>query len=140
MPTKRDYYEVLGVSRDATAEDIKRSYRKNALKYHPDRNRNDPEAENRFKEAAEAYEVLSDTDKRHRYDRFGHAGVAGGGMHDFTHKGVVAESRQLARPSPSFPPFATTPLGGAGFPPRPGPGGSPSGGGGRRRGLRRVRW
>ncbi len=78
--TKRDYYEVLGVAKGATAAEIKSAYRKLALKYHPDRNPNDPEAEARFKEAAEAYEVLSNADKRERYDRFGHAGVRGNGM------------------------------------------------------------
>ncbi len=74
---KRDYYVVLGVSRSATQEEIKKAYRQQALKYHPDKNPGDPEAEERFKEAAEAYEVLSDPDKRDRYDRFGHAGVGG---------------------------------------------------------------
>ncbi|HEX6201589.1 MAG TPA: DnaJ domain-containing protein, partial [Thermoanaerobaculia bacterium] len=74
---KRDYYEVLGVRRDAEIAEIKRSYRKLAVQYHPDKNPNDPEAEERFKEAAEAYAVLSDSDKRTRYDRFGHAGVGG---------------------------------------------------------------
>jgi len=88
MSTKRDYYEVLGVGRDASAEDIKKAYRRCALKYHPDRNRDNPEAEPRFKEAAEAYEVLSDQQKRVRYDQFGHAGVSGGGVHDFSHMGV----------------------------------------------------
>ncbi len=81
--TKRDYYEVLGVSRSATVEEIKKCYRQLALKNHPDRNPGDAEAETRFKEAAEAYEVLSDSDKRARYDRFGHAGLNGSGMHDF---------------------------------------------------------
>ncbi|QXD15226.1 molecular chaperone DnaJ [Rhodocaloribacter litoris] len=75
----RDYYEILGVERTATAEEIKRAYRKLALKYHPDRNPDDPTAEERFKEAAEAYEVLSNPEKRQRYDRFGHAGVRGNG-------------------------------------------------------------
>jgi molecular chaperone DnaJ len=75
--TKRDYYEVLGVAREADAEEIKRAYRKLALQYHPDRNVGDGEAEQRFKEAAEAYEVLRDPDKRHRYDRYGHAGLEG---------------------------------------------------------------
>ncbi len=75
MATKRDYYEVLGVSRTATEVEIKRAYRKVAMKYHPDRNPGDKEAEQKFKEAAEAYEVLSDADKRARYDRYGHAGV-----------------------------------------------------------------
>jgi molecular chaperone DnaJ len=74
---KRDYYEVLGVARGADAEEIKRSYRKLAMQYHPDRNVGDGEAEIRFKEAAEAYEVLSDSDKRERYDRYGHAGLQG---------------------------------------------------------------
>jgi molecular chaperone DnaJ len=86
MPTTRDYYEILTVERSATDEDIKRAYRRLAMKYHPDRNPGDTEAETRFKEAAEAYEVLSDPDKRKRYDRFGHEGVRGGGAaaHDFS--------------------------------------------------------
>lgn len=75
----RDYYEILEVERTASADDVKKAYRKMALKYHPDRNPNNPEAEARFKEAAEAYEVLSDPEKRQRYDRFGHAGVRGNG-------------------------------------------------------------
>ncbi|MEL7341143.1 MAG: DnaJ domain-containing protein, partial [Bacteroidota bacterium] len=75
MSSKRDYYEVLGVSKGASKDEMKKAYRKLALKYHPDRNQGDEEAENKFKEAAEAYEVLSDDDKRARYDRFGHAGV-----------------------------------------------------------------
>jgi molecular chaperone DnaJ len=74
---KRDYYEVLGVAKTASGAEIKSSYRKLAVKYHPDRNPGDREAEERFKEAAEAYAVLSDDDKRARYDRFGHQGVAG---------------------------------------------------------------
>jgi len=76
---KRDYYEVLGVQRDAGPEEIKKAYRRLAMKYHPDRNPNDPEAEAKFKEAKEAYEVLSDSSKRAAYDRFGHAGVETGG-------------------------------------------------------------
>ena len=72
---KRDYYEVLGVGKDASAEDIKRAYRKAAMKYHPDRNPGDKEAEAKFKEVGEAYEVLSDADKKARYDQFGFAGV-----------------------------------------------------------------
>jgi molecular chaperone DnaJ len=88
VATKRDYYEVLGVSRDAPEDEIKRSYRKGALKWHPDRNKDNPEAESKFKEMAEAYEVLSDPDKRARYDRFGHDGLAGAGMHDFSHMDV----------------------------------------------------
>ncbi len=75
----RDYYEILGVDRGAAAGDIKKAYRKLAMQYHPDRNPGDAEAESRFKEAAEAYEVLSDDQKRARYDRFGHAGVRGNG-------------------------------------------------------------
>lgn len=76
--SKRDYYEVLGVSKTATSEEIKSSYRKLALKYHPDRNPDDKEAEDKFKEASEAYEVLGDATKRQRYDQFGHEGLRGG--------------------------------------------------------------
>jgi molecular chaperone DnaJ len=75
--SKRDYYTVLGVTRTATEVEIKSAYRKLALTYHPDRNPGDKSAEDRFKEAAEAYAVLADTDKRHMYDRFGHAGLGG---------------------------------------------------------------
>ena len=77
---KRDYYEVLGVDKNASAEDIKKAYRKKAIQYHPDKNPGDKEAEEKFKEAAEAYEVLSDPQKRQRYDQFGHAGMQGGGF------------------------------------------------------------
>src|SRR5207247_6613488 len=84
MATKRDYYEVLGVSREASEEDIKRAYRRLALKFHPDRNPNDAKAEQSFKEAAEAYEVLSDPEKRSKYDRYGHQGLSGTGFHEFT--------------------------------------------------------
>jgi len=76
---KRDYYEILGVEKGAGADEIKKAYRKIAIKYHPDKNPDDPTAEDKFKEAAEAYEILSDQDKRARYDRFGHQGVSGGG-------------------------------------------------------------
>jgi molecular chaperone DnaJ len=76
---KRDYYEVLGVEREATEQQIKSAYRKLALKYHPDRNPGDAQAEEKFKEAAEAYAVLADTEKRALYNRFGHAGVSGAG-------------------------------------------------------------
>ena len=76
---KRDYYEVLGVDKNASADDIKRAYRKLAVKYHPDKNPDNKEAEEKFKEAAEAYSVLSDADKKARYDQFGHAGVEGAG-------------------------------------------------------------
>src|SRR3954453_11150129 len=89
MPTtKRDYYEVLSVSRTATEEEIKRSYRKLAVKFHPDKNPDDAHAEEKFKELGEAYDVLMDADKRAAYDRYGHAAFAqgtagrGGGFHD----------------------------------------------------------
>ncbi len=77
MAEKRDYYEVLGVERNANADEIKKAYRKAAIKYHPDKNPGDKEAEDKFKEAAEAYDVLSNPDKRARYDQFGHAGMSG---------------------------------------------------------------
>lgn len=77
--SKRDYYEVLGVSKNASDGDLKKAYRKLAMKYHPDRNKGDEEAEMKFKEASEAYEVLRDPQKRQRYDQFGHAGMNGGG-------------------------------------------------------------
>lgn len=92
MSTKRDYYEVLGVAKTASADEIKKSYRKLAMQYHPDRNPDNKEAAEKFKEICEAYEVLSDTDKRHRYDQYGHAGMKSafgpGGFdfgRDFTH-------------------------------------------------------
>ena len=75
MADKRDYYEVLGISKDASADEIKKAYRKMAMKYHPDRNPGDKEAEEKFKEVGEAYEVLSDADKKARYDQYGFAGV-----------------------------------------------------------------
>lgn len=86
MPTTRDYYEVLSVERTADGEEIKRAYRRLAMKYHPDRNPGDAEAESSFKECAEAYEVLSDPQKRQIYDQFGHEGLRGRGAaaHDFT--------------------------------------------------------
>jgi len=89
MSQKRDFYEILGVSKSASADEIKKAYRKVAMQFHPDRNPGDKEAENKFKEAAEAYEVLSDTDKKAKYDRYGHSafgpgtqggGFSGGGM------------------------------------------------------------
>jgi molecular chaperone DnaJ len=83
MAGKRDYYEILGVIKEASDEDIKRAYRKLAMQYHPDRNVGDDEAAARFKEAAEAYDVLSTPDKRQRYDRYGHAGLSGAGMPNF---------------------------------------------------------
>lgn len=76
---KRDYYEVLGVDKNASSDEIKKAYRKLAVKYHPDKNPGDKEAEEKFKEAAEAYSILSDADKKARYDQFGHAGVDGAG-------------------------------------------------------------
>ena len=76
---KRDYYDVLGVDKSAAADEIKKAYRKIAIKYHPDKNPGDSEAEEKFKEAAEAYEVLSNADKKAKYDRFGHQGLGGGG-------------------------------------------------------------
>jgi len=86
--TKRDYYEILGVSKGATAEEIKKAYRKKAIQYHPDKNPDDKDAEEKFKEAAEAYEVLSSSEKRQRYDQFGHAGMGSGaggfGQHDMS--------------------------------------------------------
>lgn len=80
MADKRDYYEVLGVGRNASPDEIKKAYRKLALKYHPDRNQGDKSAEDKFKEATEAYEVLSNAEKRRSYDQFGHAGVGAGGF------------------------------------------------------------
>jgi molecular chaperone DnaJ len=76
---KRDYYEVLGVSKSASADEIKKAYRKLAIQFHPDKNPDNPEAEDKFKEAAEAYEVLSNPEKRSRYDQFGHQGLGGNG-------------------------------------------------------------
>lgn len=94
---KRDYYEVLGVSKKATNDEIKKAYRKLALKFHPDRNPGDKAAEENFKEAAEAYEVLSESQKRQRYDQFGHEGVAssfgpsGFNWQNFTHAGDFSD-------------------------------------------------
>ena len=80
---KRDYYEVLGVHRTASEDELKKAYRKLALQYHPDRNPDDPVAEEKFKELSEAYAVLSEPDKRRAYDRFGHSGLRGTPGHDF---------------------------------------------------------
>ena len=82
---KRDYYEVLGINKTASQDDIKRAYRRMAMKYHPDKNPGDKEAESKFKDCAEAYEVLSNDEKRQRYDQYGHDGLRGAGMHDFSH-------------------------------------------------------
>ena len=94
MATKRDYYEVLGISKSATADELKKAYRKLAMQYHPDRNQDNKESAEKFKEVCEAYEVLSDTDKRQRYDQYGHDGMKAafgpGGFdfgRDFTHSG-----------------------------------------------------
>ncbi len=81
MSGKRDYYEVLGVKKNASPDEVKKAFRSLAVKYHPDKNPDDPEAEGRFKEASEAYEVLSDTSKRKMYDAYGHAGLEGQGFH-----------------------------------------------------------
>ncbi|MGD9385736.1 MAG: DnaJ domain-containing protein, partial [Thioalkalispiraceae bacterium] len=78
--SKRDYYEVLGLSKGASEAEIKKAYKSAAMKYHPDRNPDDKDAENKFKEAGEAYAILSDPEKKAAYDQFGHAGVEGAGM------------------------------------------------------------
>src|ERR1700710_1506098 len=79
MSSKTDYYETLGVSKGAPADEVKKAYRKVAMQFHPDRNPGDKAAEEKFKEAAEAYEILSDNDKKAQYDRYGHAGVSNNG-------------------------------------------------------------
>jgi len=84
LATKRDYYEILGVPRNASQDEIKKAYRRLAMQYHPDRNPGDKNAEEKFKEAAEAYEVLSDPEKRRRYDQFGHAGMRGTDFREYT--------------------------------------------------------
>src|SRR6187401_2664606 len=78
--SKRDYYEILGVDKTASADEIKKAYRKVAMQFHPDRNPGDKSSEDKFKEAAEAYDVLSNADKRAQYDRFGHQAFGGGGF------------------------------------------------------------
>lgn len=90
MPTTRDYYEILSIEKTADGEEVKRAYRRMAMKFHPDRNPGDAEAETKFKEAAEAYEVLSDPQKKARYDQYGHEGLRGGGAagHDFSRMDV----------------------------------------------------
>ena len=107
MAEKRDYYEVLGVAKNANADEIKKAYRKAAIKYHPDKNPGDKEAEEKFKEAAEAYDVLSNEEKRARYDQFGHAGMSGEVMADleamaphvagFSDDGKGVQSREMMR-------------------------------------------
>ncbi|MDR0872333.1 MAG: molecular chaperone DnaJ [Prevotellaceae bacterium] len=88
---KRDYYEILEVAKTATADEIKKAYRKKAIQYHPDKNQGDKTAEEKFKEAAEAYEVLSDQQKRQRYDQFGHAGVGGAASGGYGDGGMTVE-------------------------------------------------
>ncbi len=88
---KRDYYEILEVSKNASKEEIKKAYRQQALKYHPDRNPGDKSSEEKFKEAAEAYEILGDDDKRARYDRYGHAGVSGASGGGFSGEGMTMD-------------------------------------------------
>ncbi|MBA7516984.1 Chaperone protein DnaJ [subsurface metagenome] len=88
---KRDYYEVLEISKNASEDEIKKAYRKQALKFHPDKNPGDKQAEEKFKEAAEAYEILRDPQKRQRYDQFGHAGVSGAAGGGFSGAGMTIE-------------------------------------------------
>ena len=103
---KRDFYEILGVSKSADDKEIKKAYRKIAMKYHPDRNPDDKKAEEKFKEAAEAYEILSDANKRARYDRFGHAGVGqgaggfGGGRGGMTMEDIFSQFGDIFSDSP----------------------------------------
>ncbi|MBN2425638.1 MAG: molecular chaperone DnaJ [Calditrichaceae bacterium] len=122
MTSKKDYYEILGISKDVSPEELKKAYRKLAVKYHPDKNPGDKEAEAKFKEIAEAYAVLNDPQKRQQYDRFGHAGPGGGGFGGFDFGGfdISDALRQFMEQGFGFGDF----FGG-------------SGGGGRRRSSRR---
>src|SRR5476651_1255654 len=95
--TKRDYYAVLGVERQATPEEVKKAYRKLAVKHHPDKNPDDKSAEDKFKELGEAYEVLSDTEKRSAYDRFGHQAFSPGGMGGFGGGGGMHDPFEVFR-------------------------------------------
>jgi molecular chaperone DnaJ len=118
MPTTRDYYEILGVAKTADGEEIKRAYRRLAMKYHPDRNPGDADAEKNFKECAEAYEVLTDEQKRKVYDQFGHDGLRRGGgpaPHDYTHMDV---SDIFSMFNDIFSGMGGQPRGGRGGPPR----------------------
>ena len=115
MPTKRDYYDVLGVSRNASLEEIKKAYRKLALEWHPDRNKS-PEAEERFKEINEAYEVLSDPEKRAAYDQFGHTAFTPGGMGGF--EGFPGGFTRTYKKGPftyTYTTFGSSPFEGFGF-------------------------
>ena len=89
--SKRDYYEILGVQKNANAAEIKKAYRQKAIQFHPDKNPGDKAAEEKFKEAAEAYEVLSNEDKRRRYDQYGHAGVGGASGNGFSGGGMTMD-------------------------------------------------
>lgn len=122
--TKRDFYEILEVDKSASAEEIKKAYRKMAIKYHPDKNPDDPKAEDKFKEAAEAYEVLSDPQKRQRYDQFGHQGLGNSGGGGYSGGGMSMED--------IFSQFGDIFGGGGGS-----PFDSFFGGGGRGRGMRK---
>jgi len=130
MSTKRDFYEILGVSKTASTEEIKKAYRKVAMQYHPDRNPGNKEAEEKFKEAAEAYEILSDADKKSQYDRYGHAGVSGngrggfGGGHNMNMDDIFSQFGDIFGDDSPFGSF----FGGGG--------GQRRGGGGRSRGVR----
>ncbi|MEQ1797662.1 MAG: molecular chaperone DnaJ [Lacibacter sp.] len=130
MSTKRDFYEILGVSKSASADEIKKAYRKVAMQFHPDRNPGNKEAEEKFKEAAEAYEILSDTDKKSQYDRYGHAGVSGngrggfGGGHNMNMDDIFSQFGDIFGDDSPFGSF----FGGGG--------GQRRGGGGRSRGVR----